>query len=99
MLDAFVAFEMTLHRERQIEGIARAKARGRYMGRPATIDSVRVRELRGQGVTPTGIAKALGISRASVFRALGGPVAFVDAELAQQSEAARVEALKQGRAS
>jgi DNA invertase Pin-like site-specific DNA recombinase len=70
MLGVFAEFETNLRRERQLEGIAKAKAAGIYKGRPASIDSVRVRELKAQGLGPTEIAKALKIGRASVYRVL-----------------------------
>jgi DNA invertase Pin-like site-specific DNA recombinase len=72
MLGVFAEFETNLRRERQLEGIAKAKADGVYKGRPATIDVSKVRELRGQGVGGSEIAKRLGISRASVYRVLEG---------------------------
>jgi DNA invertase Pin-like site-specific DNA recombinase len=56
--------------ERQIDGIARAKAAGVYKGRPASIDAARVRELKAQGMGASEIAKTMGIGRASVYRAL-----------------------------
>jgi DNA invertase Pin-like site-specific DNA recombinase len=58
--------------ERQAEGIAQAKAEGVYTGkgRPASIDSSRVLELKAEGLGATEIAKALGIARASVYRVL-----------------------------
>ena len=71
MLGVFAEFETNLRRERQLEGIAKAKAEGVYKGRPASIDAVTVRELKGQRLGGTEIAKALGIGRASVYRALG----------------------------
>jgi DNA invertase Pin-like site-specific DNA recombinase len=46
MLGVFAEFETNLRRERQLEGIANAKARGVYKGRPPTIDAAKVRELR-----------------------------------------------------
>ncbi len=72
MLGVFAEFETNLRRERQMEGIARAKANGIYAGkgRPASIDAISVREMRAQGLGPTAIAKALGIGRASVYRVL-----------------------------
>jgi DNA invertase Pin-like site-specific DNA recombinase len=70
MLGVFAEFETNLRRERQLEGIAKAKAAGIYKGRPASIDAVRVRELKAQGLGPTEIAKALKIGRASVYRVL-----------------------------
>jgi DNA invertase Pin-like site-specific DNA recombinase len=63
-------FETNLRKERQFEGIAKAKERGVYKGRPASIDAARVRELKAQGMRPVDIAKTLGIGRASVYRAL-----------------------------
>jgi DNA invertase Pin-like site-specific DNA recombinase len=70
MLGVFAQFETALRRERQMEGIAKAKAEGRYKGRPATVDAARVRELHGEGVSPSEIARRLAIGRASVYRAL-----------------------------
>jgi hypothetical protein len=70
MLGVFAEFETNLRRERQLEGIAKAKAAGVYKGRPASIDEARVRELKAQGMRPTDIAKTLGIGRTSVYRAL-----------------------------
>jgi DNA invertase Pin-like site-specific DNA recombinase len=71
MLGVFAEFETNLRRERQLEGIAKAKAAGVYKGRPASIEASRVRELKSQGMRPTDIAKALKIGRASVYRVLG----------------------------
>src|SRR5258706_15900476 len=65
MLGVFAEFETNLRRERQLEGIARAKAAGVYKGRPASIDAAQVRQMKAQGIGATEIAKALGIGRAS----------------------------------
>lgn len=70
MLGAFAEFETNLRKERQLEGIAKAKAAGVYKGRRPTIDRARVRELHVQGVGATEIAKALGIHRDSVYAVL-----------------------------
>jgi DNA invertase Pin-like site-specific DNA recombinase len=70
MLGVFAEFETNLRKERQLEGIAKAKEAGVYKGRPASIDVAQVRALRGQGLGPSEIAKRLGIGRASVYRAL-----------------------------
>jgi DNA invertase Pin-like site-specific DNA recombinase len=72
MLGVFAEFETNLRKERQMEGIARAKANGVYAGkgRPTSIDVARVREMKAQGVGATDIAKALSIGRASVYRVL-----------------------------
>src|SRR5271154_1793168 len=45
MLGVFAEFETNLRRERQLEGIAKAKAAGVYKGRPPSIEASRVREL------------------------------------------------------
>jgi DNA invertase Pin-like site-specific DNA recombinase len=72
MLGVFAAFETNLRRERQLEGIAAAKARGVYTGRKPQIDPTAVRQLREQErLGASGIAKRLGIGRASVYRLLG----------------------------
>lgn len=70
VLASIAEFEADIRRERQREGIERAKARGVYKGRPATIDAAQVRALRDQGLGGTEIARTLGIARASVYRAL-----------------------------
>jgi DNA invertase Pin-like site-specific DNA recombinase len=57
-------------KSRQAAGIAAAKSRGAYRGRKPSVAVDRVRELRAAGETPTAIAKSLGISRMSVYRAL-----------------------------
>jgi DNA invertase Pin-like site-specific DNA recombinase len=64
MLGVFAEFETNLRRERQLEGIAKAKGAGVYKGRPASIDAEKVRELKNQGHGPTEIAKILNIGRA-----------------------------------
>src|SRR3984885_3623839 len=70
MLGVFAEFETNLRRERQFEGIAKAKAAGAYKGRPASIDATKVRQMKAQGIRPVDIAKALKIGRASVYRVL-----------------------------
>jgi DNA invertase Pin-like site-specific DNA recombinase len=72
MLGVFAEFETNLRRERQLEGIARAKAEGVYKGRPGSIDAAKVRAMKAEGMGATEIAKALKIGRASVYRALEG---------------------------
>jgi DNA invertase Pin-like site-specific DNA recombinase len=70
MLGVFAEFETNLRKERQLEGIAKAKAEGVYKGRPRSIDTAKVVELTKAGKGPTEIAIELGIGRASVYRAL-----------------------------
>ncbi len=69
MLAVFAEFETNLRKERQAEGIAKARAAGVYKGRPATIDASKVRQLKAQGMGASKIAETLGIGRASVYRA------------------------------
>jgi DNA invertase Pin-like site-specific DNA recombinase len=67
MLGVFAEFETNLRRERQLEGIAKAKAAGVYKGRPTSIDPAEVLRLKNdQGLKPTEIAARLKIRRASV---------------------------------
>ena len=73
MLGVFAEFETNLRRERQLEGIRAAKAKGVYKGRKPSIDRAEVRRLREvEGLGPSAIARRLGIGRASVYRVLGG---------------------------
>ncbi len=72
MLGVFAEFETNLRRERQMEGIAKAKAAGIYKGRKPTIDPAEVAKLKAEGLGASEIAKRFGIGRASVYRVLGG---------------------------
>jgi DNA invertase Pin-like site-specific DNA recombinase len=72
MLGVFAEFETSLRRERQLEGIKAAKAKGVYKGRKPSIDVAEVRRLRQEEkLGPTAIARRLKIGRASVYRLLG----------------------------
>lgn len=70
MLGVFAEFETNLRRERQLEGIAQAKARGVYTGRKPSIDRAKILELDAKGLGATAIADELRIGRASVYRVL-----------------------------
>lgn len=70
MLGVFAEFETNLRKERQAEGIAKAKAAGVYRGRKPEIDRVAILKLKAEGLGATAIAKRLGIGRASVYRIL-----------------------------
>jgi DNA invertase Pin-like site-specific DNA recombinase len=73
IIGAVGAFERELMLERQREGIAKAKAEGRYRGRKPTARAraAEVKALKANGVRPVDIARRLGIGRASVYRVLG----------------------------
>lgn len=68
MLSVFAEFETNIRKERQMEGIAKAKLAGVYKGRPASIDADAVRKLKSQGMGASAIAKQLGCGRSSVYR-------------------------------
>lgn len=70
MLGVFAELETNLRRERQAEGIAKAKAAGVYRGRKPSVDVDAVRTLHAEGMGASAIATQLGIGRASVYRAL-----------------------------
>src|ERR1700687_3131257 len=70
MLGVFAEFETNLRRERQLEGIAKAKVAGVYKGRKPTIDVAKIEALKASGLGPTDIARQLNIGRASVYRVM-----------------------------
>jgi DNA invertase Pin-like site-specific DNA recombinase len=72
LLGSIAQFERELTLERQREGIAKAKAEGKYKGRAPTAraKTSEVQRLRAEGLGPTEIGRRLEISRASVYRAL-----------------------------
>lgn len=70
MLGVFAEFETNIRKERQLEGIAKAKAEGVYTGRKPVLDPKKIRQLADAGTGPTEIAKQLNISRSSVYRLL-----------------------------
>lgn len=70
MLGVFAEFETNLRRERQMEGIERAKAKGVYKGRKPKINPTEVSRMKAEGLGATEIANRLGIGRASVYRVL-----------------------------
>jgi DNA invertase Pin-like site-specific DNA recombinase len=72
MFAAFAQFERELMLERQRDGIAKAKAEGRYKGRKPTAmaKADEVKALAAEGIGPSAIAQSLGIGRTSVYRIL-----------------------------
>ncbi len=73
VLGSVAQFEREMMLERQREGIAKAKAEGRYKGRKPTARNKadEIRTLKAQGLTAEEVASRLGISTRSVFRHLG----------------------------
>ena len=72
LVGSIAQFERELMLERQLEGIAKAKADGKYKGRVPTAQrkAVDVIKLKAEGLKAEEIADRLKISRASVFRVL-----------------------------
>ena len=73
MMAAFAELERDIIHERTMAGLAAARAQGRNGGRPTVMDTDKLaaaRARRERGESPTQIAKALGVSRASVYRHL-----------------------------
>ena len=70
ILGSFAEFELDIRKERQADGIAKAKAEKVYKGRPATLNPADVVALKTEGLGPSDIARRLNISRASVYRLL-----------------------------
>jgi len=71
ILAGVATWEREIMLERQREGIAKAKAEGKYKGRPASLDPAAIAML-AQTMGPAAIAKQLGIARSSVYRLLPG---------------------------
>lgn len=76
VVGAIGEFERSLMLQRQREGIAAAKALGKYKGRAPTAraKSGEIRKLRAEGLGASHIAKQLNIGRASVYRVLSSNV-------------------------
>lgn len=70
MLSVFAEFETNLRKERQAEGIANAKAKGVYKGRPRQIDREEIRAMKASGMSAIEISNRLQIARAHVYRCL-----------------------------
>jgi DNA invertase Pin-like site-specific DNA recombinase len=74
ILAGVATWEREIMLERQREGIAKAKADGKYKGRPASIDAYEVKRV-ARLVGPAAAAKQLGIARSTVYRLLEQPAA------------------------
>lgn len=72
ILAGVATWEREIMLERQREGIAKAKAEGKYKGRPVSIDATEIRRL-AKTMGRAAIAKQLGIARSSVYRVLDAP--------------------------
>ncbi|TAZ59946.1 recombinase family protein [Rhizobium leguminosarum] len=70
VLGMVAQMERRFIRERQREGIERAKSSGRYSGGKVRIDHQKIRQLSAEGVGASAIAKGMGCSRMQVYRVL-----------------------------
>ncbi|MFS0225218.1 recombinase family protein [Corynebacterium striatum] len=73
LLGSVAEFERSIIRERQAEGIAKAKARGVYKGRAKVLNEeqiVQAREWVGEGIPKAEVARRLGIGRTTLYRYL-----------------------------
>lgn len=73
MVGAFAEFERSMIRSRQAEGIALAKARGAYKGRPRSVTDEQISKLKAalaQEVLLTKATRKVGISRTTAYRYL-----------------------------
>jgi DNA invertase Pin-like site-specific DNA recombinase len=70
MLGVFAEFETNLRKERQLEGIAKAKAKGIYKGgTPLSDDKIKlVQDLYRDGLKPAQIVRDTGVGKTSVFK-------------------------------
>jgi DNA invertase Pin-like site-specific DNA recombinase len=88
VLGGIAEFEREIMLERQREGIAKAKAAGKYKGRKPTAQarSKEVLALHEAGIGPTDIARELGIGRASVYRILAASKPSGSSTVADRSD-------------
>ncbi|TWX55251.1 recombinase family protein [Colwellia hornerae] len=72
MLGVFAEFETNIRKERQMEGIAKAKTSGVYKGRKPISEDVKkeVIRLHNDGVKKVEIIQLLGVGRTSVYNTL-----------------------------
>jgi DNA invertase Pin-like site-specific DNA recombinase len=72
ILGGVATWEREIMKERQKEGVAKAKAEGKYKGRKPTVavQADRIRAMHASGERPTDIAATLNVARSSVYRFL-----------------------------
>ncbi len=70
MLGAFAEFETNIRRERQLEGVAKAKADGKYKGTKPRHDRDWILRLKDEGLSHSAIAKRVGCAPKTVQRAV-----------------------------
>ena len=84
MLGVFAEFETNLRRERQLAGIAIAKAKGKHLGRRPSLTDDQKKEIQTKnktGVNPTTLSKEYGVSRGTIYNVLKGAPLSLSGEL------------------
>lgn len=71
VMGSVAQFEREMMLERQREGIARAKAEGKYRGGKRSFSDERLAALRASGMSMAAIARELGVTRAALYKRLG----------------------------
>lgn len=70
IMGSFAEFELALNRERTMEGVAKAKAAGKYKGRVPALNTEQAKQMKTrlqQGVSKAKVAREFGISRETVY--------------------------------
>ena len=73
LLGSVAEFERSIIRERQAEGIAKAKARGVYKGRAKVLNEEQIMQARewvSEGIPKAEVARRLGIGRTTLYKYL-----------------------------
>ena len=70
VLGSVAQFEREMMLERQREGIAKAKAEGKYKGGKRSFSNERLAKLQAEGLSMTAIARELGVTRQALYKRL-----------------------------
>ena len=70
MLGSFAQFERTVAKQRQAEGIAKAKAAGKYKGRKPKLNAATLLKQRDLGMSVQQMAMEHGVTRQAIYRSL-----------------------------
>jgi DNA invertase Pin-like site-specific DNA recombinase len=99
MLGTFAQFERRIIRQRQLEGIALAKAAGKHRGQKPSLFAAQLVELREKeaaGIPKARIAREMGVSRKTVYRALDPDYMSIEQWLAASGKTPKqIEAAKE----
>lgn len=84
MLGVFAEFETNLRKERQLAGIAAAKANGKHLGRRSSLTDEHKKEIRTKnaaGINPTELSRVYGVSRGTIYNVLKNAPLSLSGEL------------------